>query len=105
MYQAEAFARGSPRPVAPWVKTIRHILPLCPPCPPRQAYASLLSPSLALCLPGPSDVGIAPSHSPLGAMRVHGHACLCCQAGAEGEVDVHTCARKRESIKPHLKQT
>lgn len=39
MYQAEAFARGSPRPVAPWVKTIRHILPLCPPCPPRQVCA------------------------------------------------------------------
>lgn len=90
---------GSPRPVAPWAKTIHHILPLCPLYPPWQPSPSRL--------PSPGDVG----HSLcVGAHPVPWRdACAWSRVPvAPGqrwrEADVHTCMHKQESIKPHVKQ-
>lgn len=85
MCQTMTFASGSPRPLAPWSKTIHHILPLCPPCPPQQPSAT------ASRLLGPCDVGICVGAHPV-PRRVCGHACLCRWASGEGKrTFTHAC--------------
>lgn len=98
MCQIMTFASGSPRPLAPWSKTIHYILPLCPPCPLQQPSAT------ALRLPSPNHVGICVGAHPV-PRRVRGHACLRPPGQQWREADVHTCMHKRESIKLHVKQT
>ncbi len=88
------FCLWQPSPRSPWDKTIHHILPLCPLYPPWQPSAP--APNVGICLgahPVPRRDTCAWSRVPV-------------QPGQRWrEADVHTCMHKRESIKPHVKQT
>lgn len=83
-------------PLPHLAKTIHHILPLCPTLP---ALASV-------CLPSPSDVGICVGAHPVPRRDACAWSRVSALPGQRwGEADVHTCMHKRESIKPHVKQT
>ena len=77
-----------PSPLCPRGKIIHHILPLCPPCSLWQA------PALSWWC-GHTWVPILSS----GVLRV------VTRARRSGEADIRTCMHKRESIKPHVKQS